>query len=401
MKIKKNLHCILITHLLCVIAGSQKYKSDIKYPLIFVPGIKESILEAKLNNALVEQKKCIKNTNNYFILWINTQFYKTNSTICMDEYLTLLYNNKTRTTSNTPGVNIEVPEFGKRPRAIEFQSSDVTVEDDLNDITEMLVKLGYRIGYSLRGAPYDFRKGPNEHTTYFNKLKLLIEETYTTNGNKSVIMLVRSMGALMSGTFLRRQTQEWKDKYIKSLVSISGDWGGAVGRLITYTDGVQFGKYTLRSFSTFPSISWILPHPFIWNPYEVFVETPSKNYSLSNLKDYFVDINYEVGWELYQDIYPDVEKDPIPLGVELHCIYGYGIPTIRKIYYGKGAFPNKPPVLIKGDGDGTVNKQSLSACAYWIKLQTQPIHLVPMKGSNHTFISRTNSTLEYIKNLVT
>lgn len=48
-----------------------------------VPGIKESILEAKLNNALVEQKKCIKNTNNYFILWINTQFYKTNSTICM------------------------------------------------------------------------------------------------------------------------------------------------------------------------------------------------------------------------------------------------------------------------------------------------------------------------------
>lgn len=73
----------------------------------------------------------------------------------------MLYNNKTRTTSNTPGVNIEVPEFGKRPRAIEFQSSDVTVEDDLNDITEMLVKLGYRIGYSLRGAPYDFRKGPS------------------------------------------------------------------------------------------------------------------------------------------------------------------------------------------------------------------------------------------------
>lgn len=74
--------------------------------------------------------------------------------------------------------------------------------------------------------------------------------------------------------------------------------------------------------------------------------------------------------------------------------------NLRRIYFDKGTFPNALPVLIKGDGDGIVNKRSLRACAYWMKLQNQPIYLVPIKGGGHALILQNNSTLEYIKNLL-
>ena len=38
---------------------------------------------------------------------------------------------------------------------------------------------GYVRGKNLHGAPYDFRKAANEHGEYFDRLKNLVEDTYT------------------------------------------------------------------------------------------------------------------------------------------------------------------------------------------------------------------------------
>ena len=38
---------------------------------------------------------------------------------------------------------------------------------------------GYVRGKNLHGAPYDFRRAANEHGEYFDRLKNLVEETYT------------------------------------------------------------------------------------------------------------------------------------------------------------------------------------------------------------------------------
>lgn len=35
-----------------------------------------------------------------------------------------------------------------------------------------------------------------------------------------------------------------------------------------------------------PSLAWLLPSPYIWKD-EIFVETPTKNYSLNNIQDFF------------------------------------------------------------------------------------------------------------------
>lgn len=41
-----------------------------------------------------------------------------------------------------------------------------------------------------------------------------------------------------------------------------------------------------------------------------------------------------------------------------------------------GPFYNAKPTLIKGDGDGTVNRRSLIACQYWENTQAQGDHAV-------------------------
>lgn len=45
------------------------------------------------------------------------------------------------------------------------------------------------------------------------------------------------MGGCMALHFLQNQTQEWKDQYIRALVSLAGAWGGAVKALKVFAVG--------------------------------------------------------------------------------------------------------------------------------------------------------------------
>lgn len=133
---------------------------------------------------------------------------------------------------------------------------------------------------------------------------------------------------------------------------------------------------------------------------------------------FFSDIDYRTGWEMYLDAVPYL-KDFEPPGVEVHCLYGYGIPTVEKwddfsnntsitrsvffhlsafsrLHYSEGKFPAQP-TLVTGDGDGTVNLRSLQSCNKWKTKQKQPIYEYPMKNIDHMSILRSVDTLEYIK----
>lgn len=76
--------------------------------------------------------------------------------------LKLNYDNVTRTTSNQPGVEIKIPGWGD-PNVVEYiDPSRASPGSYFKDIGTMLVNdLGYIRNLSLRGAPYDFRKGPS------------------------------------------------------------------------------------------------------------------------------------------------------------------------------------------------------------------------------------------------
>lgn len=77
----------------------------------------------------------------------------------------LRYDNVSRTTLNTEGVDIKLPPWG---RTDELEYLDSSIASPINKfgvyyyyIVAALVKRGYVKGTTLFGAPYDFRKGPS------------------------------------------------------------------------------------------------------------------------------------------------------------------------------------------------------------------------------------------------
>lgn len=77
----------------------------------------------------------------------------------------------------------------------------------------------------------------DEQSEYFKNLKKLIEDTYAANGNKKVVLLVHSLGALMTLTMLNQQSQSWKDTHIRAMISLAGAWGGSAKAVKVYAIG--------------------------------------------------------------------------------------------------------------------------------------------------------------------
>ena len=63
---------------------------------------------------------------------------------------------------------------------------------------------------------------------YYSALKGLIEQMYRDNGDAKVALVVHSMGGPVSLHFLTQiVSQEWKDTYIDSYVTLGAAFGGA------------------------------------------------------------------------------------------------------------------------------------------------------------------------------
>lgn len=88
-------------------------------------------------------------------------FYNTSLFFQIDN-MKLIYNNVTRTTRNQDGVDIRIPGWGD-PFVVEYlDPSKASPGSYFKDIGNMLVdQLQYSRNYSVRGAPYDFRKAPS------------------------------------------------------------------------------------------------------------------------------------------------------------------------------------------------------------------------------------------------
>ncbi|KAL6443138.1 hypothetical protein ACFW04_002827 [Cataglyphis niger] len=369
-----------------------------------VPGDGGSQIEAKINKTSVVHYICEKISNDYFSLWLNMELLVPVVIDCFIDNLKLNYDNVTRITSNQPGVDIRVPGWGN-PFVVEYiDPSKASPGSYFSDIGNMLVNnMGYVRNVSLRGAPYDFRKGPSESEEFFAKLKTLVEETYAINNNTPVTLLAHSMGGPMTLIMLQRQSQKWKDKYINSFITLSAVWAGSVKAIKVFAIGDDLGAYFLRESVlrneqiTSPSLGWLLPSKLFWKETEILIQSDLKNYTLNNLQQYFIDIGIPNAWEFRKDN-EKYQLDFTAPGVEVHCLYGSKVQTVEKLYYKPGTAIDGYPQLIFGDGDGTVNIRSLEACKYWQnkKLQKQKIYNQGFPKVDHTDILKNPDILAYI-----
>ena len=81
---------------------------------------------------------------------------------CWIDNAKLYYDNATRTSHNSPGVEIRIPNWGD-PEIVEWiDPSHASTGSYFKDIANALVKnLSYERKHNIRGAPYDFRKAPS------------------------------------------------------------------------------------------------------------------------------------------------------------------------------------------------------------------------------------------------
>ncbi|XP_025836355.1 group XV phospholipase A2 isoform X2 [Agrilus planipennis] len=374
-------------------------------PIVFIPGDGGSQLEAKLNKSSVVHYVCEKSTSGFFNIWLNLELLVPLVIDCWVDNVKLNYDNVTRKTFNQPGVETRIPGFGSSETVEWLDPSHASTGAYFKYIGDILVKLGHERNITIKGAPYDFRKAPNENQEYFENLKNLIETAYDENGNQSVMLIAHSMGGPMSLQLLSRQKQSWKDKYIKCLITLAGAWGGSVKAVKVYAIGDDLGSYALRESVmkqeqiTSPSLSWMLPNQYFWDKDEVLVQTSKKNFSLSNIEEYFRSLNFPIGWEMRKDTLPYQQGNIAP-GVEVHCLFGVNITTVERLYYKPGTWLDGYPTLINGDGDGTVNRRSLEGCLRWSKMQSQPVHYQAFPKVDHMGILKEQAVLNYISNLI-
>ena len=227
---------------------------------------------------------------------------------------------------------------------------------------------------------------------------------YGTNGNRKVTIVVHSMGGPVSLYFLTRVvSQEWKDTYIHSYVTLAGAWSGGNEILATLvsgptTNGIiqrQIGVDELRNLSrTFPSYYLLIPRAAVWND-TVLVVTPSRNYTANDYQQLFADAGYPQGYTQFTEI--DMLR-PAP-NVPTYCFYGLGVDTPMTFIYDDG-FPNSQPTVISGDGDDSVNRPSSEICLQWAN-SGYPFNRTIFQGVDHTAILTDASVLRAIEDIVT
>lgn len=313
----------------------------------------------------------------------------------------LIYNSTTRSSMNSPGVEIRVGGFGKTESVEYVDPSKVHGSNYFDRLVKQLVDLGYERDKNILGAPYDFRRAPNELADYFSDLKSLIETTYKVNGNEKIVFICHSMGCLNSLYFLNTNTQAWKHKYIRSLISLSGVWGGSVKALKAFASGDNFGVVVIPTLSlrkdvrTFPSLAYLLPSKQVWPSNQILIKNREKRYTVNDYEQFFQDIKYPIGYQMWLDVH-NLTSPLVAPGVEVHCLHGNKVTTMELLDYQVGEFPDAKPKVIDGDGDGTVNLVSLQACLGWSKKQKEPLYYRNFTGVDHMNILLDDKVLDYI-----
>lgn len=124
-------------------------------------------------------------------------------------------------------------------------------------------------------------------------MKALVEDTFERADKQPVTLIVHSMGGPMSLLFLQQQPQAWKDKYIARIISLAGAWAGSAKAVKVFAIGDDLGSFALSGSVmraeqiTSPSLAWLLPSPHFWKDNEVLVSTPTRQYTMATLEEFF------------------------------------------------------------------------------------------------------------------
>jgi len=339
-------------------------------------------------------------------MWLDVRLLIPEVIDCFVDNMRLVYNDTTKKTSNMDGVDTQIPGFGQTSTIEYFDSSGLAFSSYFGPIVKSLVTLGYVRGVNLRGAPYDFRRGPEEQGEYFTNLTKLVQDTYEQNNQTQVVLVTHSMGGPFALYWLHSQSADFKAKYIRSMINIAAPWGGAIKALRLMASGDNIDVYVVSPIRvrpyqrSAPSTAFVMPSQNFWKKDEVVIVAPTRNYTVYDYQEFFDDIQFSTGYQYWLNS-KDLVNELRPPEIEIHQIYGTQMPTPGVLLYDQRTFPDLQPVVLPDNGDGTVNIRSLLGFKNWENKQKQLIYALEMPGVEHLVILRHPTTVNYVIQVLT
>lgn len=395
--------------------------------VIMIPGFGGSRLEARWEKPSVVRYLCERKSD-WTDIWVNLKLLLPYMIDCLIDNMRLEFDYATNTTRNPVGVEVRVKN--------ESHISSIEYLNDLQikgfayfaQIIDRLVDedngLNYKREVSILGAPYDFRKAPNELSDYFQNLRLITEQNFHQNEQKAITFICHSMGCSNILYFLQRQPKHWKERYVRRLISLAAPWAGSLSALRAVALGDDLGMPYLFSESKLINVQRSLPSTiFLFPNKEAFQDVPlirtnvgtastktnnqqaqdtrikqqEQTYLASDLKAFFNDIDHPDGYRMWletKDLLGAIEAPE----VEVWCLVGLGQKTLARLDY-TGEFPHSTGIEVFEDGDGTVSLQSAKYCKKWAEQQEQPVYYKEF-NAGHMDILRNTHLLGYIERIL-
>lgn len=360
-------------------------------PVILVPGLLGSRLQAKLNKTHRVNILCTKRSEKWQDMWLSVKNFIPLLVDCWLDNARLVLDDSSGFTKSPSGIQVRVPFFGSVESVRVIDPKSAGLSKYYSDIIDHYGQLGYTPDENLLAAPYDFRLAPQQLGEYFHKLKALIETAQVkTKGNVPVTLVCHSMGCTHLYIFLKDQSSHWRKTRIRKLIALSSPWGGSFKALKALIVGDQLelplvSEIKMRKLArTFPSLAFLLPQSGIFGDDITFVETPERIYKAHEMGNLLRDINLTRQFEWFQKTSNLLDNlEPLD-DIQTDCIHSLNTPTMRALVFKRqNDFPNGPFEILYGQGDGTVNEKSLMVCAEWAsKLPGLIKHRVIMNTSH-------------------
>lgn len=394
-------------------------------PIILIPGLLGSRLQARLDKPNRVNVLCRKQSGSRWQeMWLSVKNFLPLLVDCWFDNARMVPDPSTGFTQSSPGVTVRVPDFGSVESVRVMDLSSTRVSKYYASIIELYTSIGYTPDKNLLAAPYDFRLAPQQLDDYFRQLDALIERVQQRRGQsrtgQPVTLVCHSMGCNNMLVYLRAKSSAWRRQHVRKLIALSSPWGGAFKALKALVVGDQLdlplvSETKMRELArTFPSIAYLLPRPEVYASSNqrhlnsttgepsatlpIFVKTPSRQYDARQVGQILLDLGLEDQFRWFEQTSQFVRPyEPIE-DLRVDCVHGQNIPTMESLYFARDEdYPNGPYELIKGEGDGTVNIESLKVCEEWeSKLGSKMVRNFAIYNTNHLGVLSHPKTLKFL-----
>jgi lysophospholipase-3 len=389
------------------------YTTQKMTPIIIVPGIGATPIFAKWNRESSASVKSLDPSGDFekSDVWSCNQVQTTWDKIWGPVLEGIESNCWGENTKVTPNKNKIINSEGVITTTNEFGSLEFLSDDYMETLIKALKSKGHTEGNNLYGAGYDFRKigSVDEINEWCLKLTKLIEISCSDQGNKAII-IGHDLGSVISNYFLVGRKQEWKDKYIKSFITVSGTFGGCPKAIRTLLSGSKESKVFNDTVKNFSGLSLMLPDPDIYgdNP---LVHLNGVSYSSRDIPKLIKNVSEEALsiYNICKEVRSKSMKAP---GVPVYTLCGDNINTESSYKYNnsltdnpKKNYPyyqvdspesrtyNYPDYFV---GDGTMPKFALEYPIFWTKNQKEPIFFQFFEAAEHTDILSMYEPIKYL-----